>query len=326
MSKSIYEKWNELNELHINDSQVVISNCYLSSSAQTRLYIGTSQETQYIFIEFDPHVLDQTELPELKGVEVSLNAEPTINKTKEYIKIRNKTNNTELFVAFSSSLCDSLMETTDYYSAFNSLVGTIKEYKDFFACEKTGLSLQEEQGLCAELLELEKLLDSKGEDAVRCWMGPSRNKRDFLFSQSALEIKSTLSQLDSSITISNENQLSPNYPNTLSKLLLKVYVFERSSSGINVENCAQNIMKKLHNIQNKSYFNICMLKMKIDLNTYKSKFYFTQQAEKCYCVTEHFPKITKEMLPAGIFGVKYRLHLDSIKDFEITGEEFYGLL
>lgn len=326
MSKTIYEKWNELNEMQVSDSRVVISNCYLSLSAQTHLYIGVSRESQFIFIEFDPHILEQTKLPELKGVEISLNAEPTINKTKEYIKIRNKTDNKELFVAFSSSLCDSLIETTDYYSAFNSLSATIKEYQDFFACEKTGLSLQEEQGLCAELLELSKLLDIKGEDAVQCWMGPSRNKRDFLFGQSALEIKSTLGQLDSSIMISNENQLAQNFPHTLSKLLLKVYVFERSASGVNVENCAQEIMGKLHNIQNKSFFNICMLKMKIDLSTYKSKYYFTQQAEKCYCITEHFPKITKEMLPAGVFGVKYRLHLDSIKEFEIAGEEFYGLL
>ena len=43
-------------------------------------------------------------------------------------------------------------------------------------------------------------------------------------------------------------------------------------------------------------------------------------------VVEPFPKISKEMLAKGIFNVKYRVHLDALKEFEITEEELYEQL
>ena len=323
MSKTIYDKWRELIDLKIEDSKIIISNFFLSLFTKTKLYLGKSTEAQLIFLEFEKGVLNKVELPELKGLEICQSVEPTIDKTKEYIKIRNRTSNIELFVAFSSSLCDALVETGDYYSAFNALVLTIKEYRAFFSNMNVSLSLQEEQGLCAELLELSKLIDKKGEDVVQSWAGPSRNKRDFLFETKALEVKSTLGQLDSSILISNENQLTLSFPCNLSSLFLKVYILEKSKIGVNVISCAQDVFAKLHNINNQNFFNINLLKMKVDLKSYKNKYFFSQQAVKQYRILDNFPKITKEMLPMGIFNVKYKIHLDSIKQFEITEEELY---
>lgn len=175
MSKTIYDKWREL-DLKVEDSKVIISNFFLSLSTKTKLYLGVSSESQFIYLEFEKGILDKVELPELKGLEIGISTEATIDKTKEFIKIRNRTNNVELFVAFSSSLCDALFESSNYFEAFNALAQTIKEYRSFFANLNMSLSLQEEQGLCAELLELSKLVDEKGEDTVQCWAGPSRNK------------------------------------------------------------------------------------------------------------------------------------------------------
>ena len=154
MSKTIYDKWRELLDLKIEDSKTIISNFFLSLSTKTKLYLGRSADTQFLFLEFEKEILNKVELPELKGLEICQSVEPTIDKTKDYIKIRNKTNNVELFIAFSSSLCDALIDAVDYYSAFNVLVQTIREYRSFFSEMNTNLSLQEEQGLCAELLEL----------------------------------------------------------------------------------------------------------------------------------------------------------------------------
>lgn len=218
------------------------------------------------------------------------------------------------------------MTTRDYCAAFNALAQTIKDYRAFFSNLNVSLSLQEEQGLCAELLELSKLIDEKGEDVVQCWFGPSKNKRDFLFGTNALEVKSTLGQLDPSILISNENQLTLTFPYNLSNLFLKVYILEKAEGGINVVSCAQEILTKLRNIKNQTFFNVNLLKMKIDLKSYRNKYFFSLQATKQYRILEDFPKITKEMLPSGVFGVKYRIHLDSIKPFEITEREIYERL
>ena len=326
MNKTFYNKWQELLDLKIDDSRVVITNCFLSLEAKTRLYIGRSLEAQFVYIEFAKSSLDNLNLPIVKGLETIRVSEPKIDKTKDYIKISNKTNNKELFVAFSSSLYDLLVNTTDYYSAYNALVITIKEYQSFFSNVNISLSLQEEQGLCAELIELSALIDKKGEDVVMNWMGPSRNKRDFLFDKTALEIKSTLGQVDSSILISNENQLTLSFPYTLEKLFLKVYILEKSKDGIDIVSTAQEILSKLSNINNKSCFIVNLLKMKVDLKSYKCKYHFSIQDAKRYSVVEPFPKISKEMLAKGIFNVKYRVHLDAIKEFEITEEELYEQL
>lgn len=326
MSKTIYDKWRELLDLKVEDSKVIISNFFLSLSTKTKLYLGVSSESQFIYLEFEKGILDKVELPELKGLEIGISTEATIDKTKEFIKIRNRTNNVELFVAFSSSLCDALLESSNYFEAFNALAQTIKEYRSFFANLNMSLSLQEEQGLCAELLELSKLVDEKGEDTVQCWAGPSRNKRDFLFNTKALEVKSTLGQLDSSILISSENQLTLSFPHNLSSLFLKVYILEKAKTGISVVSCAQEVLAKLQNINNKTFFNINLLKMKVDLGSYKSKYFFSLQAVKQYKILDDFPKITRETLPTGVFNVKYRIHLDAIKQFEITEGDLYGQL
>ena len=82
----------------------------------------------------------------------------------------------------------------------------------------------------------------------------------------------------------------------------------------------------LQNINNKTFFNINLLKMKVDLGSYKSKYFFSLQAVKQYKILDDFPKITRETLPTGVFNVKYRIHLDSIKQFEITEGDLYGQL
>ncbi len=326
MSKSIYDKWREVLDTAIEDSSIMISNYFLSLSTKTQLYIGKSNKYQFIFLEFGNGVLDNVELPELKGVEISLSQEASIDKTKEYIKIRNKTDNTELFIAFSSSLCDALIDTHDYQSVFVALDTVIKEYRAFFTSENHSLTLQEEQGLCAELLELSRLIDVKGEDAVQCWAGPSMNKRDFLFDTKALEIKSTLGQVDSSILISNENQLDYSYPPAMTDLYLKVYIFEKVNAGFNIISCAQEVLAKLVNINNRTYFMVNLLKMKVDLNSYKCKYNFSQQFTRQYKVYGSFPRITQNMLSKGVFNVKYRIHLDALLDYEITEEDLYGQL
>lgn len=325
MSKTIYEKWRELLDAP-EDSNVHISNFFLSLNAATKLYLGINQDSQFIFVEFDKSILNNVSFPELKGLEIEVCLEPSIDGSKEYVKIKNKTTNVDLFIAFSSSLYDLLIDTVDYYSAFISINLVIKEYMDFFSNEKKGLSLKEEQGLIAELLELSHLIDIKGENVVKCWMGPSRNKRDFLFEENALEVKSTLGQVDSSIQISNEAQLDCSIPANISSLFLKVYILEKVEQGIDVVSCANTIMTKLNNLANRNLFIVNLLKLKVDLSSYKCKGAFSVQESFQYHISPSFPKISKDSLPNGIFSVKYRIHLDAIKPFAISEEDLYGQL
>ena len=61
--------------------------------------------------------------------------------------------------------------------------------------------------------------------------------------------------------------------------------------------------------------------MKVDINTYKPGYKFSLQETRFYRIVEDFPKITKNILPGVIFDVKYRLKLDTLRNFEINEDE-----
>ena len=54
--------------------------------------------------------------------------------------------------------------------------------------------------------ELKNNIVKYGEKTLLNWQGPNKNKRDFVFDKTAVEIKSTGSQIDPNILISNENR------------------------------------------------------------------------------------------------------------------------
>ena len=326
MSKTVYEKWSELHSKACNSSNLIIVESYLKKDSKTKLYFGESQTTQCIYIEFEQGFLKDIDLPDLKGIELSIVKEPVIDCNKEYIKIVNNSNKYELFLALSSSLYDDFIDATTYEGVFCSFKNTLKEYRDIFSSKDVVLSLQEEQGLCAELLEIKELILQKGEDVITCWQGPNKNKRDFVFNKTALEIKSTSAQVDSNIHISNENQLDPTYPDVLDKLFLKVYIMEQDVNGIDIVACAKEIMSLLTTANYKMIFMSMLLKIKVDLRLFVPKYKFTIQETKQYIITESFPCIKRSGIPIGVYNIKYQIKLAALSNFEITREEMYGQL
>ena len=205
MSKTVFEKWIEVEEKSVDDNYIL--EYYLSQKTKTRIYFSLIDSSKVIYLEFSKVALSSYDCPDLKGLDISVQDVSVISSEKRYIVIKNATNNNEIFLAFSSSLCDALIDVDSYFETFNVLKAVIKEYKEYFANPNKILSQQEEQGLCAELLQLKYLVEKFGENIVINWQGPRRNKRDFVFEKTALEVKSTMSQTNTNVLISNENQL-----------------------------------------------------------------------------------------------------------------------
>lgn len=318
MTKTVFEKREEVKKSSINSNNGNIVQAYfLGSKCITNIYFGIISKKMTIFLEFDDGILVNLKMPIIKGMEISIISAPFINSAKKYIYIGNNFDNDEIFEAFSSSLADKIVTAKSYFDVYNELILVLKEYKDYFSNSIKTLSKQEEQGLCAELLELSSLIDTKGEDVIYSWQGPSRNKRDFVFEKSALEVKSTLSQEDPYISISNENQLDANYPALLNNLFLKVYIMEEIENGINVNTCIKLILDKIKSVEMKRAFVSSLFKIKINYDKYVSKYNFSIQEEKCYLVSGTFPSITKNNLANGIFGVSYKLRINQLNKFEI---------
>ncbi len=326
MSKTVYEKWSELHDKACDSNNLVIVESYLKKGSKTKLYFGESQVTQCIFVEFEQGFLKDMDMPDLKGIDISIVKETAIDSNKEYIKIVNNSNKYELFLALSSSLYDEFIDATTYEGVFCAFKNTLKDYREIFSSKDVVLSLQEEQGLFAELLEIKELILQKGEDVISCWQGPNKNKRDFIFNKTAFEIKSTSVQVDSSIHISNENQLDSSYPDLLDKLFLKVYILEQDPNGADIVTCAKEIMDMLTMAKYKMTFMSTLLKMKVDLNLFAPKYKFTIQTTKQYLITKDFPCIKRSAIPMGVHNIKYQLKLAALSNFEITREEMYEQL
>jgi hypothetical protein len=130
-----------------------------------------------------------------------------------------------------------------------------------------------------------------------------------------------MSQTNTNILISNENQLDCNYPDALKGLYLKVFVFEMVDNGFTLIDCINDLLEVVQDISFKTMIVANLLKLKVNSNTYKPVYKFALQATRFYQITNQFPKITREMLSSEIFDVKYRLKLDALKPFETNEDD-----
>ena len=179
MIKTVYEKWMEIEKEKISEGNFHIAHFYLSKKTKTNIYFGIKDNNKIVYLEFTPEALSSYVSPTLLGMDIAVEDANFIDSTKKYIVIKNITNSSEIFLAFVSSLCDELVDTEDYLDAFQCLSKVIKDYRDYFSNPNFTLSLKEEQGLCAELLELNKIISRYGEGSIVNWQGPNKNKRDF---------------------------------------------------------------------------------------------------------------------------------------------------
>ena len=325
MLKTVFEKWEDVKTNSVKGKNY-IAKYYLGNKSTANVYFGIVDEKMCIFLEFTKDVLADLDIPTLKGMIIEIAKEPSIDPNKKYLIVQNESQNEEIFEAFSSSITDGLLNVTSYFDVYETFKKVVKEYKDYFANPNKLLSKQEEQGLCAELLELSNLISLKGETAVNNWQGPAKNKRDFVFDEMALEIKSTLSQENTAIRISNENQLDASFPANMKRLFLKVYVMEDSDNGINVNKCIDKVLAQIKTISAKTIFLANLMKLKISPKLYRAKYQFTVQKENVYQVQDDFPAITSKTIPHAIYDVSYRLKLDDISSYLIEEETMNGLL
>ena len=185
MIKNIFDKWQEL-ESNIPLEGNCIYEYYLSKKANNKMYFGIDyNKTKKIYIEFDVESIQNYKLPEILGMKISRNKVPYIDPKKTYISIENESETDEVFLAFGATLADKLHDSKSSVKTIEHLETTIKYYKDFFSNPNKALSDSEEQGLCGELILLKELIEKQGQESVLHWLGPNKNKRDFVFDDRA---------------------------------------------------------------------------------------------------------------------------------------------
>lgn len=223
-----------------------------------------------------------------------------------------------------NSLCLSLINSIQNIDAPDVAIVVIlthlKRWKSFLKGKKRKqLSAEEIKGLFAELHFLRMLLVEYPRQQsliLEAWVGPTGGQQDFIFANSAVEIKAISGKAKFTVRISSEHQLD----SVLDYLLLKIFRVGEVEEGIDAKSLNDIVLAIEHTLDSVQLLQQFQSKLVnagyLPIACYDEP-YFQVYAENTYCVAEDFPRLTKGNLPVGIEKVSYELELREIEQFQI---------
>jgi len=232
----------------------------------------------------------------------------------------------DLFEGLCRTLVSALTHASDSASSLAIALAHIRRWKTFLSGSGVHhLSAEDVRGLFAELTFLLELLDrlSSTAEAVSAWLGPEKAHQDFIFGNTAIEIKSLSGAERSMVRISSEDQLE----SLNDELFLRVY---RLSSLPKAPN-AQSLNEIVTQVQGRLADVTAVEEFDRKLVTHgyaplpeydEPRFVVT--AVRSFLVSEGFPRLNRSMLPSGITKVSYDIKFEAIASFECDGETVFG--
>lgn len=179
------------------------------------------------------------------------------------------------------------------------------------------LSAQEVQGLFGELQFLEECIDGQHvsvQAAIEGWQGPKGAPHDFIFGQSAVEIKSISGSYADSVRISTESQLTTHL-DTLHLRIVFLAVDTDCKAGLSLNDLIIRLKRKIQDSDFASAFEERLAEVGyVDIPEYDFPCFSVAQT-RAYEVRDGFPRITPESLAPGISDVSYCIALSSIAGF-----------
>lgn len=309
-----FKKWIEL-DLEVKQQPTEESvTMYLPISSYNNVFITNNKNYKRSFsIEFSHSTIYDYKPRNVNGISIEIKKNDMLNKDRLYLVLSNNyKEHDDTFIGFSAFVFDALLNSISDIDSLKRIEKVLEEYHNFFGYEKK-ISKDKEQGLMAELIYLNELIDKDGEFRIINWFGSEKNKRDFIFDNYGVEIKSTRYQEQDIIHVSNENQLDAW---DFDKLLLKLYIFDENELGQDVSFYIRLIYSKLISFEIKKIFLAKVSMREIDPLSYEGHYKFRLESIHTYIVDDKFPKITKRDIPANAFDVKYRLNLSGIAYLE----------
>lgn len=292
------------------------------------LYWGKDSSGYCIFLmelEGDHSESYQKNVVSVKGIKTDLRR---INSDLNQGLIISLEKNTDqdLFFSLCQTLIQSLATVTESATGLSVALNQIKRWKSFLAGRNARLlSPAEIRGLYGELFFLKSMLE-KGfaeNDAVNSWNGPESSHQDFIFSNTAVEIKTLSGKERNTVHISSEDQLE----GLCNNLFLCIYrLIEMPSAE---EAFSLNAMVKIieEKIKNPVVGDIFSKKLAdagyIELQDYdKPNLKIVEQAS--YRICQEFPRLVRSELPEGIIRVGFEIKLESIENFICRFEDVWG--
>lgn len=301
---------------------------YVTATGDVTLCWGKDVQGQCLFIvqlEGDHTKQFRKNATTVNGIEVDLRQLPEPGKQGLILTLEKHVDR-DLFHGLCQTLIGNLDGISDPAAALGVALNHIKRWKAFLAGKRTRvLSTEEVRGLYAELSFLRLLKDKHLTDAqaVGAWCGPDRIHQDFIFGDTAVEVKSISGRDRSIVRVSSEDQLE-----TVSEhLFLKVYRLTEAPEGTLAQSLNELVSVVGHELNDadaiEDYWRKLATYGYVEMREYDNP-KFLVNSSNAYRVADNFPRLVRSELPDGVVDVKYNLQLEKIATFECKQNEIWG--
>ena len=231
----------------------------------------------------------------------------------------------DLFEGLCRTLASSLEHATDSASSLAVSLAHIRRWKTFLSGRSQHLSIEEVRGLFAEIVFLTELIDRQmsSSAAVEAWLGPERSHQDFIFGNTAVEVKSLSGAERSSIRISSEDQLE----SLNDALFLRVYRLSSLADAAGARSLNEIVsafQARLGEADAVEAFDRKLVAHGYAPLPDYDEPRFVVSDVRSYRVGDGFPRLMRSQLPTGIANVAYDIRLETIAPYECDEAAIFG--
>lgn len=231
----------------------------------------------------------------------------------------------DLFEGLCRTLASALEHATDSASSLSASLAHIRRWKFFLSGRNQHMSAEDVRGLFAELVFLTEMIDRQMSSnvVVEAWLGPERSHQDFIFGNTAVEVKSLSGTERSSIRISSEDQLE----SLNDALFLRVYRLSNlagASGACSLNEIVNVVAAKLDRAEAIEDFERKLVAYGYAPLPEYDEPRFVVSDVRSYRVTDGFPRLMRSQLSTGIAKVAYDIKLEAIAQYECDGAAIFG--
>lgn len=231
----------------------------------------------------------------------------------------------DLFEGLCRTLASALERATDSVSSLAVALAHIRRWKTFLSGQSLHLSAEEVRGLFAELTFLLELLDRSvpAATALETWLGPEKSHQDFIFGNTAVEIKSLSGAERSTVRISSEDQLE----SLNDALFLRIYRLSNLPDAAGAQSLNTIVAAVQAHLGEAGAVEAFHRKLVAygyaPLPDYDEPLFVIGRVTT-YRVQDGFPRLIRSQLSTGIAKVTYDIRLEAIAQYECDGTAVFG--
>ncbi len=230
----------------------------------------------------------------------------------------------DVFSVLVSDVTRNLVDSKSGKDAVRAFFGRLSVWQLFFKRYSDELSDSEQKGLFGELHVLKTIISKIAPMhlALRSWLGPERAARDFIFSNGATEVKTTMVG-SQSFNVSSLEQLDRDEAGELHLILVSL---RKSQEGATLKDMVQNVSDMLSTESRHllSDFNDKLLQygyVQEAANRY-DKVKYDVVSTVIFHVGPGFPSLTNANVPTAVESASYALRTDDCSSWKIEEETF----